>query len=96
MHRKACLIFNPVAGSGNSQQELERIKELLSSQFELDIQFTTKEVGAYKLTEEALNKEDFEIVIAAGGDGTLSETAKAVGETTIPLGVEFCFEFLFV
>ena len=44
--RKACLIFNPVAGNTNSDQELERIKELLSSQFELDVQFTTEEIGA--------------------------------------------------
>lgn len=84
--RKACLIFNPVAGNTDSEQELERIKELLSPQFELDIQFTTEEVGAYKLAEEAV-KKDFEIIIAAGGDGTLSEAARALGETTIPLGV---------
>ena len=84
--RKACLIFNPIAGNTDSEQELERVKELLSPQFELDIQFTTEEVGAYKLAEEAV-KKDFEIIIAAGGDGTLSEAARALGETTIPLGV---------
>lgn len=86
MSRKACLIFNPVAGSNNSEQELERIKELLSSRFDLDIQLTTKEVGADKLAQEAVNK-DFEIIIAAGGDGTVSKTAKALGETNISLGV---------
>ena len=84
--RKACLIFNPVAGNTDSDQELERIKQLLSPQFELDIQFTTEEVGAYELAQEAV-KKDFEIIIAAGGDGTLSEAARALGETTIPLGV---------
>lgn len=86
MSRKACLIFNPVAGSNNSEQELERIKELLSSRLDLDIQLTTKEVGADKLAQEAVNK-DFEIIIAAGGDGTVSKTAKALGETNISLGV---------
>ena len=45
-----------------------------------------KKSGAYKLAEEAV-KKDFEIIIAAGGDGTLSEAARALGETTIPLGV---------
>ncbi len=84
--RKACLIFNPVAGNTDSEQELKRVKELLSPQFELDIQFTTEEIGADKLAQEAV-KKDFEIIIAAGGDGTLSEAAKALGETTIPLGV---------
>ncbi|MEO0935271.1 MAG: YegS/Rv2252/BmrU family lipid kinase, partial [Cyanobacteria bacterium J06641_2] len=85
--RKACLIFNPVAGNTDSELELERIKELLSSQFELDIQFTTEEIGADKLAQEAVKTEKFDIIIAAGGDGTLSEAAKALGETTIPLGV---------
>ena len=85
--RKACLIFNPVSGSADPDQELERIKELLSTQFELDVQFTTEDVSANRLVQEAINKGDFEIVIAAGGDGTLSEAAKALGETTIPLGV---------
>lgn len=86
MRRKACLIFNPVAGSNNSEQELERIKELLSPRLDLNIQLTTKEVGADKLAQEAVNK-DFEIIIAAGGDGTVSKTAKALGETNISLGV---------
>ena len=85
--RKACLIFNPVAGNTDSNQELERIKELLSAQFELDVQFTTEEIGADKLAQEAVKKDEFEIIIAAGGDGTLSEAAKALGETTTPLGV---------
>ena len=85
--RKACLIFNPVAGNTDSNQELERIKELLSAQIELDVQFTTEEIGADKLAQEAVKKDEFEIIIAAGGDGTLSEAAKALGETTTPLGV---------
>ena len=52
--RKACLIFNPVAGNTDSNQELERIKELLSAQIELDVQFTTEEIGADKLAQEAV------------------------------------------
>ncbi len=87
MRRKACLIFNPVSGTTDADQDLERIKELLSTQFDLDIQFTTEEISADKLAEEAVKKDEFEIIIAAGGDGTLSETARALGETTIPLGI---------
>ncbi|MEA5597575.1 YegS/Rv2252/BmrU family lipid kinase [Rivularia sp. UHCC 0363] len=87
MRRKACLIFNPVSGTTDADQDLERIKELLSPQFDLDIQFTTEEISADKLAQEAVKKGEFEIIIAAGGDGTLSETARALGETTIPLGI---------
>ncbi|MEO1467158.1 MAG: lipid kinase, partial [Cyanobacteria bacterium J06633_1] len=45
MTRSACLIFNPVAGQGDSEQDLATIKSILEPEFALDIQFTTAEVG---------------------------------------------------
>lgn len=86
MTRKACLIFNPVAGQSDPDQDLEKIKQLLSSEIELDIQFTSKEASADRLAQEAL-KRGVESIIAAGGDGTLSAAASAVIGTNIPLGI---------
>ena len=45
MIRSAYLIFNPVAGQGNSEQDLATIKSILEPEFDLEIQFTTKEVS---------------------------------------------------
>jgi YegS/Rv2252/BmrU family lipid kinase len=86
MKRSACLIFNPVAGQGNSEQELNQIRALLEPEIDLDIYLTTEEIGADQLAKEAVERGVNEI-IASGGDGTLSAAAAAVVNTGIPLGI---------
>ncbi|WP_319419642.1 YegS/Rv2252/BmrU family lipid kinase [Pleurocapsa sp. FMAR1] len=85
MTRSACLIFNPVAGQGNSEQDLATIKRILEPEFELDIQFTTKEISGGELARKAV-ANNAEIIIASGGDGTVSMVAEALINTDIPLG----------
>jgi YegS/Rv2252/BmrU family lipid kinase len=86
MTRSACLIFNPAAGQGNSDADLEQICSLLESELDLDIQFTTQEVDAGQLVRQAV-ASGVESIIASGGDGTLSAVADALVETNIPLGI---------
>lgn len=86
MSRSACLIFNPVAGQGNPESELAQIRSILEPEINLDIQLTTKEVGAGELAAEAV-KRGVEAIIASGGDGTLSAAAEAVIGTDIKFGV---------
>jgi YegS/Rv2252/BmrU family lipid kinase len=86
MKPKACLIFNPVAGQGNAEQDLEEIKSLLSSEIDLDIIITTAECEPGQLAKEAISSGAVSI-IASGGDGTLSAIAAALMGTNIPLGV---------
>ncbi|KAM3098792.1 YegS/Rv2252/BmrU family lipid kinase [Phormidesmis sp. 146-35] len=83
--RSAFLIFNPVAGQGNPDQDLETIKALLAD-IELDIHLTTEEIDADHLAEQAI-AQGVDAVIASGGDGTLSAAATALVGTGIPLGV---------
>ena len=85
MNRSACLIFNPVAGQGDSEQDLATIKRILEPEFDLDIQFTTPEVGGGELARKAV-EQNVETIIASGGDGTVSAVAGALIETDIPLG----------
>ncbi|MEN9872005.1 MAG: hypothetical protein RLZZ171_2997, partial [Cyanobacteriota bacterium] len=85
MNRPACLIFNPVAGQGNSEQDLATIKSILEPTFDLDIQYTTPEVSAGELALKAIEK-NVEMIIASGGDGTISAVAEALIKTDIPLG----------
>ena len=85
MNRTACLIFNPVAGQGDSEQDLATIKNLLQSEFELDVQLTTKEVDGAELAHRAI-KNGVKTVVAAGGDGTVSAVAGALIGTDIALG----------
>lgn len=83
--RQACLIFNPAAGQSDPVRDLETIKTLLSAEYDLDIQFTSEEVDAGELAEQAV-KNGVEMLLAAGGDGTLSAVAEATVGTNIPVG----------
>lgn len=83
--RSAFLIFNPVAGQGNPEQDLETIKSLLSD-IKLDIHLTTPDLDADHLAQQAI-AQGVDAVIASGGDGTLSAAATALVGTEIPLGV---------
>lgn len=84
--RTACLIYNPVAGQSNPEQDLELIKSILSPSIDLDIQFTTEKINADQLARQAADR-GVEAVIASGGDGTLSAAASALINTDIPLGI---------
>ena len=86
MNRSAVLIFNPVAGQSNPDQDLAQIKEILEPHLDLEILFTTKEVDADELAKQAISR-DIDIVIASGGDGTVSAVAAALVNSNIPLGI---------
>ena len=86
MKRSACLIFNPVAGQSDPEQDLLTIRTLLEPEVDLDIQLTTPEIDAGQLAHEAVDR-GVHMIIASGGDGTLSATAEALVGTNIPLGV---------
>jgi YegS/Rv2252/BmrU family lipid kinase len=86
MKKNAYLIFNPVAGQGNSEQELASIESILGTELELKIYQTTPEISAEDLATQAI-AEQAELVIVSGGDGTVSAVAGKIVNTDIPLGI---------
>ncbi|MBD2360988.1 YegS/Rv2252/BmrU family lipid kinase [Anabaena minutissima FACHB-250] len=86
MSRSACLIFNPVAGQGNPELELAQIRAILEPEITLDIYLTTEEIGGDELAKAAI-QQGVDLIIASGGDGTLSAAALAVAGTNIPFGI---------
>jgi YegS/Rv2252/BmrU family lipid kinase len=84
--QSAYLIFNPVAGQGNAEQDLALIRAILEPAIALQIHLTTAEIDADQLALAAVN-EGVEAVIVSGGDGTISATANALMGTSIPMGV---------
>lgn len=82
----AHLIFNPISGRGNSEQDLALIKKLLEPNLHLRVHQTTAEISAKELTQQAI-EQGADIVIASGGDGTVSAVAGALIGTGIPLGI---------
>jgi YegS/Rv2252/BmrU family lipid kinase len=86
MKPQASLIFNPIAGQGDPDQDLALIKSLLSDSLDLDIIVTTAECEPGELAKAAIDR-GAALIIASGGDGTLSAVAAALMGTSIPLGV---------
>jgi YegS/Rv2252/BmrU family lipid kinase len=86
MKPQASLIFNPIAGQGDPEQDLALIKSLLSDSLDLDIIVTTAECEPGELAKAAIDR-GAALIIASGGDGTLSAVAAALMGTSIPLGV---------
>lgn len=82
----AHLIFNPVSGNGNGKQDLEFIKQTLEPHLHLEVHLTSPDIDPRDLAEQAI-AQSADLIIASGGDGTISAVAGAVIGTDIPLGV---------
>ena len=79
---RTCVIFNPAA-RGEKARHFRRHLEALGNQATLKL--TAAAGDARRLAEEAVN-EGFDIVVAAGGDGTLHEVLNGLGDA--PEGFE--------
>ncbi len=86
MKPQASLIFNPIAGQGDPEQDLATIESLLSEHLDLDIVITTADCEPGELAKAAIDR-GAALIIASGGDGTLSAVAAALMGTSIPLGI---------
>ena len=74
----ARIIVNPVAGSGSTGRKWPHIRELLTqSGFSFDYSHTEDEGHAAELAREAAGL-GYEMVVAAGGDGTLNEVVNGL------------------
>ncbi len=82
----AHLIFNPVAGQGNPDQELSLIQQLLEPHLNLRVHLTSSNTSITNLVQSAIAAQA-DLVIASGGDGTISAVAATLIETDIPLGI---------
>ena len=84
---KVCVIINPVSGTGGKQSIPEKIVSAFNpKKYDVIIRFTGYADHATEITKNAV-KEDFKYVIAAGGDGTVNEIAKALVGTSCVLGI---------
>lgn len=80
------LVFNPVAGQGNPEAQLQQLRTCLGEASCLTVHQTSEEIDAKQLAAKAL-EAGADVVVAAGGDGTVSAAAAALIHTDIPLGI---------
>jgi YegS/Rv2252/BmrU family lipid kinase len=84
-----------VAGNGDAGAELARIRSLLEPQLLVNVVLTRADVDPAEQTRELVDLIQARpegdpagaMVVACGGDGTVSAAAGALAGTTIPLGV---------
>ena len=79
---RTCVIFNPAA-RGDKARRLRRYLDDLRAQATLKL--TAAAGDARRLAAEAVS-EGFEVIVAAGGDGTLNEVVNGMGDA--PEGFE--------
>lgn len=82
---RAALVFNPAAGAA-SGVGAEEIRDRLADRWDVVIHETARGRGGDACARAAL-AEGAELVIAAGGDGTVSEVASVLVGTGVPLGI---------
>lgn len=84
--RRALIIYNPVAGYLPGRR-LTRVCQALSW---LGVRETIRET-AYRGDAEAFaaaaSSKDFDVVVAAGGDGTINEVANGLAGSPLPLAI---------
>jgi len=79
-------IFNPVSGPGEPDSERAEIESALASLPNVTIWQTDPDVGAEQLARQAIT-DGADVVIAAGGDGTVSGVASALVGMDAVLGI---------
>ena len=90
MFAKAAMIVNPIAGTINKDNLHQWVGDILSEKGIALETLPTKCAGdACRLVDHALSN-DFDVVIAAGGDGTVNEVASALWGSEVPLAIIPC------
>lgn len=87
MQRKILFIINPVAGSGRALNYREKITDYLNgTDIKYEIVLTESSGHATEIVK-ATAFEDFDTVVAVGGDGTVKEVAKGLAFRDVRLGI---------
>ncbi len=77
--KKLLVVLNPIAGARRKINLEERVREWMGLSFE--VSFLYWETADFDITlaiKNRIKEERFEIVVAAGGDGTVNRTARAL------------------
>ena len=87
MRKKILFIINPISGGRDKQRIPGLIEEHLDkNKYEHRISFTERVEHGYMLAKAAV-KDEYDIIVAVGGDGTVNEISKAIINTKVSLGI---------
>ncbi|MFT2090060.1 diacylglycerol kinase family protein [Paraglaciecola sp. 2405UD69-4] len=83
---KLAIIANPASGSGKWLLHKQEILQRLSVKFDVQVFETSLQDTAIALTQQALS-ENYQTIVACGGDGTINEVASVLVHTDVTLGM---------
>ena len=87
MKKKIVFIMNPISGTSDKKDIPYLIEELLDKeQFDYSIRETEYAGHAYEIAKES-KEQGIDIVVAAGGDGTVNEIGRALVHSNTALGI---------
>jgi YegS/Rv2252/BmrU family lipid kinase len=86
--RRVLIIFNPTSGS-RRRGRLHRVIRALEEEAgaAVDLRVTEKAGDAEVMAREGARAGHYDVIAAAGGDGTIDEVANGLGPDAPPLGV---------
>lgn len=87
--KKIKLIHNPSSGRQNVEKRLDKLVKLLLDDGYIIQKFMTKKKNDAMLETIKTCKENWDIIIVSGGDGTVNEVAKGIvsSENKIPVAI---------
>lgn len=87
LRRSIHIILNPVAGARRSGLLHAVVERLRRAGAEVVVEETTGPGDATLLAQRAAMRAEADVVVAAGGDGTINEVARGLLGYSIPLGI---------
>jgi YegS/Rv2252/BmrU family lipid kinase len=88
--KRIIFIMNPISGTISKAGIPEIIKHTLDhDKFDYEIKYTERAGHATEIAQDAM-RNNIDIVVAVGGDGTVNEVAKAIVHSNTALGIIPC------
>jgi len=85
---KAFVVLNPVAGNSSRESVLESLNTHFKiAGIDYEVHETAKKDKPGDIVRTRLNKDKFDFVVAAGGDGTTSQVIDGLVGGSVPLGI---------
>ena len=84
MRKRARIIYNPTSGKQFKRELPDALIKLEKAGYETSA-YATEKIGDAKLEAERAMHENYDVLIAAGGDGTLNEVVNGIAESLIVL-----------
>jgi diacylglycerol kinase (ATP) len=87
--QSTAVIYNPVAGRlhGKGRQRLERVaRALAGAGYAISLKPTTGPATAGEIARKAI-EQGADLILAAGGDGTINEVLDGMVSSSVPLGI---------